>query len=795
MRVCKMGAAGLCLIAAALISRGAGAADKPVTVELWGLVESRSYVGTFAAIRAFEERNPHIRIVVGTPGGQGHLDPQKLITATIAGTPPDVIWFGRHAMGMWAPRGAFRSLDDLMARDGVRIEDYYPGTFQEVEWEGRHYALPWNVDCRVLFCNLELLRRGGFDRPPEDWDELERMAVALTQYNPVRGRYDVLGFAPNYGNSWLFLYGWQLGARWLSDDGRRVRLADPEVVRALEWMTRLSDAVGGGDKVLAFQASAQYETIADPFLSDQLAMQINGNYILDYIARLRPDMDFVVTPPPPPVRGQEPPVSWSGGFSWVIPADARHPEEAWAFIKWMNSEEAWIIQAEAQREFGRRDAGEGALFVPFYHANRVINERLAERYTTDLPEKFREANRVCLELLPHSRFLPQTPACNELWDAQAKVIVDAMAHAGTPHELLVREQKVVQAALDRYFEPPTGPVVAGRTVARAVAAVVVLLLIAAIVAFVRALRPYRGLERRQALAGAGYVLPWVVGFSVFVIGPMIYSLVTAFTRYDVLHPHEFVGFDNWVRMFGFHQGETGWLANDPRFWRSLWNTLYMTLFGVPAGMAVSLAIALLLNTKVRGIGMYRTLFYVPVIVPVVASSFLFLTLLNPQQGLINYLISPLLHRLGLAAPPWFTDAAWAKPGLILLGVWGCGSTVIIWLAGLQTLPRHLYEAATLDGAGVFHRFRHITLPLLTPYILFLWIMGTIGSLQIFTQAYIIGAPGDALLFYALYLFACAFKYFEMGYASAMAWVLFALTVGICLWQLRLSKKWVYYESE
>src|SRR5690606_6317640 len=138
-----------------------------------------------------EERNPHIRIVVGTPGGQGHLDPQKLITATIAGTPPDVIWFGRHAMGMWAPRGAFRSLDDLMARDGVRIEDYYPGTFQEVEWEGRHYALPWNVDCRVLFCNLELLRRGGFDRPPEDWDELERMAVALTQYNPVRGRYDV----------------------------------------------------------------------------------------------------------------------------------------------------------------------------------------------------------------------------------------------------------------------------------------------------------------------------------------------------------------------------------------------------------------------------------------------------------------------------------------------------------------------------------------------------------------------------------------------------------------------------
>ena len=155
----------------------------------------------------------------------------------------------------------------------------------------------------------------------------------------------------------------------------------------------------------------------------------------------------------------------------------------------------------------------------------------------------------------------------------------------------------------------------------------------------------------------------------------------------------------------------------------------------------------------------------------------------------------MFHRLGLAPPAWFTSAHWAKPGLILLMTWGCGGTALIWLAGLQTLPRHLYEAATIDGAGPLSRFRHVTLPLLTPYTLFIWIMGTIGSLQIFTQAYIIGAPGDSLLFYVVYLFLRAFRYFEMGYACAMAWVLFAVTVVVCVWQLRLSRRWVHYESE
>lgn len=764
-----------------------------ITLELWGLVESRIYVGTFAAIREFERRNPGIRVQVGTPGGQGDLDPQKLLTAVVAKTPPDVIWFGRHNMGLWAPRDVFIALDDLIERDRINLDEYYPGALGECRWDGQTYALPWNVDCRVLFCNMEILRQAGFEHPPQDWDKLQQMAVALTRYSRQEGRYEVLGFAPNYGNSWLYLYGWQKGADWVSEDGREARFDHPEVIEALEWMVEVYDAVGGARNVQAFQTSAQLEGIGDPFLSGRLAMQINGNYILDYIARLKPDLDFEVSPPPMPEKGMQP-VSWSGGFSWVIPANAEYVEEAWEFIKWMNSEEAWVIQAEEQIRYALREGGEQALYVPFYCANQLINERLMERYMADAPEKFRRANRVCLDLLPFCEFRPVSPASGELWDAQSDAILDAIFHIRTPRQTLASQQKRVQSALDRFFARPHGIILSEKKIVAGVSVLVGLTVIMGAIAFLKGLRQYRGLERKRAIEGALHVLPWVFGFFVFVIGPMIFSAMMTFTRYDVLHPPEFVGLENWTRMFGFHQTPEGWAANDPQLWRSFWNTLYITIFGVPVGMTVSLALALLLNMQVKGIHIYRTLFYVPVMVPVVAAALIWIWMLNPETGLLNYALRFLLRPFGLSPPGWFVDARWAKPGLILLMVWGCGGTVIIWLSGLQTLPRQLYESAMIDGAGWWNRFLYITLPLLSPYIFFNWVMGTIGSLQIFTQAYLIGAPGDAMLFYVLYLFFRAFRYFEMGYACAMAWVLFFITVIICLLQLKFSRKWVHYES-
>ncbi|HPO17215.1 MAG TPA: extracellular solute-binding protein [Candidatus Hydrogenedentes bacterium] len=784
-RIC-LGWVIVCLFA------GSVHAEQPA-IELWGLVEARDLMGAFEAIREFERRTG-IHVIVGTPGGQGDLDPQKLLTAIISRTPPDVVWFGRHNTGLWAPRNSFRPLDDLIQRDHIDLTEYYPGAIGESQWEGKTYALPWNVDCRVLFCNMTCLREKGFQRPPETWDELEQMAAALTTFNAPKNRYDLLGYAPNYGNSWLYLYAWQLGAKWISEDGRKALVTAPEVVQALDYMVKLSDAVGGAERIQAFAGSSQMEGIGDPFLSGRLAMQINGNYVLDHIARLKPDLDFEVALPPAPKNGM-PPVSWTGGFSWVIPTDARHPDAAWEFIKWMNSEEAWRVQSEAQIRYAKSTSGPNALFVPHFCANRVINETITRHYTENLPEKFRKANEICLALLPYCKFRPVTPACSELWDAQEKAFINASFHESTPLEALTVLERRVQSALDRFYKPKLGPLLSARWIVTGVTIIVLCLIAAAMSYFLHGLRRYSRLERKNAWRGVAYAAPWMAGFLVLVIGPMIYSLVMAFTRYDVLHPPEFIGWSNWTRMFGVHFGPEGILANDPLFWKSLWNTFFMTLFGVPIGMMVSLGIAMLLNTNVRGMGLYRTLYYIPVMVPAVASALIWMWLLNPETGFVNYFLAPPLHRLGLRAPSWFADATWAKPGMILLLTWGCGGTVIIWLAGLQTLPRHLYEAAMIDGASPWARFRHITLPLLTPYILFNWIMGTIASLQIFTQAYILSGPADSTLFYVVYLFLRAFRYFEMGYACAMAWVLFLITAAMCLWQIRVSKRWTYYAAE
>jgi multiple sugar transport system permease protein len=209
-------------------------------------------------------------------------------------------------------------------------------------------------------------------------------------------------------------------------------------------------------------------------------------------------------------------------------------------------------------------------------------------------------------------------------------------------------------------------------------------------------------------------------------------------------------------------------------------------------MLVSLCIALLLNRAIRGIGAYRTAFYMPAIVPVVASSLLWVWLLNPSAGAIN----SALRSIGIEGPLWLQDPAWSKPALILMSVWTAGAVMIIWLAGLQSIPPQLYEAASIDGAGAWRRFVHVTIPMLSPYILFNTIIGVIAAMQIFAEAYVMtaGGPADSTLFYAYYLFKQAFQYFRMGYASALAWILFLIVFVLTVLQLWSSKRWVHYEQ-
>jgi len=291
-----------------------------------------------------------------------------------------------------------------------------------------------------------------------------------------------------------------------------------------------------------------------------------------------------------------------------------------------------------------------------------------------------------------------------------------------------------------------------------------------------------GRRRWNSIQAYLFISPWLLGFFIFTAGPMVYSLLLSFTNSRGVGAVEFTGLHNYQR-----------LVNDEYFWVALYNTSFYTFLGIPLFLMTSLAYALLLNTKVRGISLYRTVYYLPSLMPAVANAIIWIWIFNPQFGFAN----AVLHWFGLPPLGWFADPQLAKPSLILMGLWGAGSQTLIFLAALQGIPEILYEAAVIDGATVFQRFFHITLPMLTPSIFFNLIVSIIGSFQIFTVAYVAtgGGPINSTLFYLLYLYDMAFKSFFMGYASALAWVLFLIILVFTFIQVKTSGLWVYYEAE
>ncbi len=288
---------------------------------------------------------------------------------------------------------------------------------------------------------------------------------------------------------------------------------------------------------------------------------------------------------------------------------------------------------------------------------------------------------------------------------------------------------------------------------------------------------------RQGVVGFLFILPWFLGFLLFTAGPMLSSLFLSLHKYDLVE-RKFVGFENYRRLF----------HSDPLFWKALSNTLLYAIFSVPLGIAGSLAIALLLNQNVRGVKLFRTLFYLPSLVPSVASALLWQWIFNADNGILNQG----LGFLGLPNIQWLQDERYALSAFVLMSLWGVGGQrMIIFLAGLQSIPESYYEAARLDGAGTWRQFRNITLPLLSPVMFFNVVLGLIGSFQVFTSAYVMtaGGPNNATLFYALYIFRNAFEFFKMGKACALAWTLALILFAITAVQFAVSKRWVHYEAE
>lgn len=293
-------------------------------------------------------------------------------------------------------------------------------------------------------------------------------------------------------------------------------------------------------------------------------------------------------------------------------------------------------------------------------------------------------------------------------------------------------------------------------------------------------------SRRETLTALMFISPWIIGFSVFLLYPLLASIYYSFCDYSVLRPPVYIGMTNYRNLW-----------HDEVFRGTLWNTAIYSLLALPISAFVALCLALLLNTKVKGLVFYRALFYVPSLVPAVAVGVLITWIFNGQHGVLNEMIGPPLHLIGLKPPQWLGDPFWAKGTLIIMAAWGAGNAMVIYLAGLQDVPQALYEAADLDGAGGLAKIWHVTLPMLSPVILFNVIMGIIGTLQVFTVPYLIspaGSPARSIYFYTMYLFDNAFLYHKMGYASAMGWIMFLIILALTGLSLRLSKRFVHYGS-
>jgi ABC-type sugar transport system permease subunit/ABC-type glycerol-3-phosphate transport system substrate-binding protein len=805
---------------------GAGSAGGRKQIVIWNA--ARLGEDLQSALHQFEVENPQYQVTASTavsPDITG--DGQRLLCAIAGGVPPDVVAFDRFAVGEWAGREALTNLTPLLEQqrkdDPYRINlgDYYPWAIAEASYRkvgsnepAQIYGIPTDVDIRLLFCNADQLRQEGIvdplthqPRPPRTWSELRQYASRLTRRN-ASGAMTRLGFAPNFGNSWLYLYAFQAGGELLSADGTRVQLDSPPVQRALRFMVDVYDDLGGVYSVDGFQAGFQADAL-DPFLSGKVSMKIDGDWCLHTIADWKRDMDFTTSPAPMPddrAAAGVPPVTWAGGYSLVIPSTAKEKEGAFKLIQFLLSHKTYRFLQQSAREAREAD---GRLFLPVGSANRKFFEEIEKEAVEDnphMPPAIKRAYAVLRDMLPNTRIRPVSPVGQLLWNQHIRAYEAATHHQFQQvardkdeeiHLSLAAMQVDVQRQLDAIISPlPPHQVYWIHYFLLYFA----LLAGMAVMMFItyRRRRKSHGYKAAEVGASLVFVSPWLLGMICLVGGPVLFSIILSVTRYDVLSSARYVGMVNYRD-----------ILTDPVFFKSLGNTAFMVL-RIPLLMAASLGIALILNRKAAGIGVYRTAFFMPSIVPVVAASLLWIFLLSPNFGAVNVVLSWVFStfpfrglewcvnhvcrfRAGpfhFTPPIWLQDPAWSKPSLILMSLWGAGGGMIIWLAGLQSIPRQLYEAAAIDGAGRWRQFINVTLPMLSPYILFNAVTGLIGTMQIFSEAFIMtsGGPADSTLFYAYYLFREAFQYFRMGYASALAWILFVLVLMLTMLQLWLSRR-------
>lgn len=721
-------------------------------------------------ISDFERANPDVRVnAMLVP--MGYIE-RKLILSVAGGVPPDVVRFYAHLGGELMSRGGLENLDKLVHRDKFDLKNFYNVGLSQNTYSGKLYGIPWILSPNALFYNKKAFREAGLDpnKPPRTWAELERYALKLTKRdaNGVLQRVGYADFLYNPNNFALYL--WQSGGELLAQDGLTPRFNDVKGIAALAWMKSFLEREAGGVKQLQTFAANFKGATQDPFGQGAVAMRIDSPFRIPDLKKYFPDLDYGVAPIPYNKESAAEVV----GNSLVIPKGSKHIEAAWRFIKFASSKEQVSNVCKAG---GRIPARISAARSPEFYGDPRM--------------------RAFIDQIPNGRSIPIVPGWQEVADTLARNVEKALkGQMGVEFALNAAARSsgkiLAKASEDMSKFPPLPWMSIG-----AAAFVILALTCTGMALYVRKQTAHSAVERREAKQFYLFAAPWIVGFIVFTFGATMASLVISFSKWDALSPAYFVGLRNYADLF----------TADGRFYKALGVTFYYAVFSIPLAIIGGLAVSVLLNQKVLGIRIFRTIYYLPVVISGVATSVLWQFIFNPSSGLLNRLLTlnivPGIQN-GVFAwkpmwanpPGWLLDPNWAMPAFIIMGVWGVGGAMIVYLAALQGVPEELYEAARIDGAGPWKSFRHVTLPLLTPAIFYQLVVGTMYALQMFTQAYIMtgGGPEDSTLFYALYLFKNAFEWMKMGYASAMAWVLFIVVLIITLIHLKGASRWVYYEG-
>jgi len=759
---------------------------KVLSYMFWGSTEERQIRTELVA--EFNRLNPDVYLrPIYVPAGDYS---QKLETMMAAGVPPDLMMLGTEDLHKWHRHDVLLDLLPLLEHDpDLSVDDFLPQELERRTVGGKLLGINDALETMVVFYNKGLFKRFGVPLPPTDrtwsWDEFVATAKLLTRDLDGDGRVDQWGCLVHQNPMVHLPLVWSLGSD-LFDPDFTTFLPKPQVF--LDVVLRIN-ALSHEHGAMASYAAYRAEGKSPTYLLEtgRLAMLIWGQWYLADLAKAGFEVDLA----PLPLLGRETNLLISTCYS--ISARTAHPEAAWQAFKYLIGEKGQVLLAATgltlpnRRDLLFTEEGRKLWQRPGVHPPGHVQAAIETIPHGRAERTFADAGRFYYEVQqPYgSRLAKAAPA-------ELPALVTEMASAGT--ELLQRmkrqreEQEGITAAPDTVDSclASLAEVLARyrRTVVAGLLCLTALLLLSGLWV-ARSSRFSR--RSRATITGLLFVSPAILGLLFWHLGPVLYSLFISFTSWDLLSPPRFLGLANFRELF----------FEDPLFLPALKATALYAVVAVPLGLSAALMVAVMLNNGVRGISLYRTIFFLPSIVPAVASAVLWLWIFNPEYGLLNAMLR------GVGLPDklvgelvWLDDPLLVMPALWLMSLWGIGGSMVIFLAGLQSIPAHLYESAELDGANWRHRFRHITLPMMSPIIFFNLVMGMIGSLQVFVAGFLMtdGGPDNATLFYVLALYRNAFKYLRMGYASAMAWVLFVIILALTLLTFKLGSKRVYYED-